>query len=99
MQLQIYLMTFTIQYCVGISGCRSCRNKLGDYQYVLVFCKSATLAKEENNGFVFTPGRYVSIEEVEDDGISFEDKVSVIAENLSSQFAKSIELQERIITI
>jgi len=38
----------------------------------------------------------VGTEEVEDDGISFEDKVSVIAENLSTQFAKSIELQERI---
>ena len=35
-------------------------------------------------------------EEVEDDGISFGDKVFVIAENLSIQFAKSIELQERI---
>jgi type I restriction enzyme M protein len=74
----------------------SWRNKQGDYQDVQGFCKSATLVEVEANGFVLTPGRYVGTEEVEDDGISFEDKVSVIAENLSTQFAKSIELQERI---
>jgi type I restriction enzyme M protein len=43
-----------------------------------------------------TPGRYVGTEDIEDDGVSFEDKVSVISENLKSHFEESIQLQERI---
>jgi type I restriction enzyme M protein len=33
---------------------------------------------------------------VEDDGISFEDRVAGISENLKIHFEQSIELQERI---
>jgi type I restriction enzyme M protein len=36
----------------------------------------------EANNFVLTPGRYVGTEEVEDDGVSYEEKVAVISENL-----------------
>lgn len=35
-------------------------------------------------------------EEVEDDGISDEEKVAAISENLKGYFVKSIELQQRI---
>jgi len=45
---------------------------------------------------VLTPGRYVGTEDVEDDSISFEDKIAVISENLKSLFEQSILLQERI---
>jgi type I restriction enzyme M protein len=50
----------------------------------------------EENNFVLTPGRYVGTEDVEDDSISFEDKIAVISENLKSLFEQSILLQERI---
>lgn len=45
---------------------------------------------------MLTPGRYVGTEDVEDDGISFEDKIAVISENLKSHFEQSILLQEQI---
>jgi type I restriction enzyme M protein len=72
------------------------RNKEGNYEDIQGFCKSATLAEVEANNFVLTPGRYVGTEEVEDDGIPYEEKVAVISENLKGYFEKSIELQERI---
>jgi type I restriction enzyme M protein len=50
----------------------------------------------EANNFVLTPGRYVGAEDLEDDGIPFEEKVATITTSLSEQFAKSNELQERI---
>ena len=74
------------------------RNKEGNYEDVQGFCKSATLAEVEANNFVLTPGRYVGTEDVEDDGISYEEKVGAISENLKGYFEKSIELQERIKT-
>jgi len=72
------------------------RSKDGNYEDVQGFCKSSTIREVEENNFVLTPGRYVGTEDVEDDGISFEEKVSVISENLKSHFEQSIELQERI---
>ena len=38
----------------------------------------------------------VGTEDVEDDGVSFEEKVAGISEKLRTHFAESIELQERI---
>jgi type I restriction enzyme M protein len=72
------------------------RNKNGKYADIQGFCKSATIAEVEANNFVLTPGRYVGTEEVEDDGITFEEKVATITGNLSQHFRKSIELQKRI---
>jgi type I restriction enzyme M protein len=72
------------------------RNIDGHYEDVQGFCKSANLAEVEANNFVLTPGRYVGTEEVEDDGIPYEEKVATISENLKRYFEKSIELQERI---
>ena len=43
-----------------------------------------------------TPGRYVGIEEVEDDGEPFEQKMSRLTSELSDMFAKSHKLEEEI---
>lgn len=72
------------------------KSKDGNYEDIQGFCKSATIKEVEENNFVLTPGRYVGTEDIEDDGISFEDKVAMITENLKSHFEQSIELQERI---
>jgi type I restriction enzyme M protein len=72
------------------------RNKDGNYKDVAGFCKSASLKEVEENSFVLTPGRYVGVEEEEDDGIPFEEKVEAITSELSQQFSESIELQQRI---
>ncbi|HPE17593.1 MAG TPA: class I SAM-dependent DNA methyltransferase [Tenuifilaceae bacterium] len=74
----------------------SWRNKDGKYEDVAGFCKAATIADVEANNFVLTPGRYVGTEEVEDDGIPFEEKVNAIAAELNEQFEKSNELQIKI---
>ena len=70
----------------------------GNYEDIQGFCKAATLADVEANNFVLTPGRYVGTEEVEDDGIPYDEKVTAISENLKGYFEKSIELQQRIKT-
>ncbi|MGB3588461.1 MAG: N-6 DNA methylase, partial [Tunicatimonas sp.] len=72
------------------------RNKDGQYEDVQGFCKSATLEEVAKNNYVLTPGRYVGIEEAEDDGVSYEEKVAELSAELSEQFAKSHQLQERI---
>ncbi len=60
--------------------------------------KEDNLSDSEANNFVLTPGRYVGTEEVEDDGIPYEEKVATISENLKGYFEQSIALQERIKT-
>ena len=66
------------------------------YQDELGYCNKSTLEEIESNDYVLTPGRYVGIEEVEDDGIPFEEKMKSLTEELSNQFKQSNELDEEI---
>ena len=66
------------------------------YEDILGFCKSTTLEEIKNNDYVLTPGRYVGIEEEEDDGIPFEEKMKTLTAELSEQFKQSRELEEEI---
>ena len=50
----------------------------------------------EKNGFVLTPGRYVGLEEVEDDGEPFEEKMERLTNELGLLFAESNKLEEKI---
>jgi type I restriction enzyme M protein len=72
------------------------RNRKGKYKDVKGFSRSATLREVEDNGFALTPGRYVGNEEVEDDGISLDNQLINIQENLREHFHKSLILQDRI---
>jgi type I restriction enzyme M protein len=72
------------------------RSKNGRYEDVQGFCKSASLKELEDNNYVLTPGRYVGTEDVEDDGITFDEKINAITENLKTHFEEAIALQERI---
>jgi type I restriction enzyme M protein len=74
----------------------SWRNKTGAYQDIQGFCKAVSLDEIEANNYVLTPGRYVGTEEIQDDGITFDEKITIITSNLKEHFAKSIELQDRI---
>lgn len=60
------------------------------------FCAVADLAEIEKQDFILTPGRYVGIEEVEDDGEPFEQKMARLTSELSDMFAKSHELEDEI---
>lgn len=72
------------------------RSKNGRYEDIQGFCKSASLKELEDNNYVLTPGRYVGTEEVEDDGIAFDEKINALTENLKTHFEEAIALQERI---
>jgi type I restriction enzyme M protein len=72
------------------------RNKGGVYEDNPGFCKAATLDEVRANNYVLMPGRYVGTEEVEDDGILFEDKMNALTAKLAEQFARGDELQKTI---
>ena len=58
--------------------------------------KSASLDDIKGHGYVLTPGRYVGAEEVEDDGVPFEEKMAALSAELYEQFAKADELESTI---
>lgn len=60
------------------------------------FCKVATLEEIARQDYVLTPGRYVGIEEQEDDGEPFEEKMMRLTSELSVMFKESIKLQDEI---
>ncbi|MDD3475206.1 MAG: N-6 DNA methylase, partial [Candidatus Dojkabacteria bacterium] len=66
------------------------------YKDIQGFCKSAALEEIRENEYVLTPGRYVGIEEVEDDGIPFEQKMENLTGELSKLFKKSHKLEDEI---
>lgn len=72
------------------------RGEGGEYEDVAGFCKSASKEEIEGHGFVLTPGRYVGAEDIEDDGIPFEDKMERLTATLREQFAESAKLQAQI---
>jgi type I restriction-modification system DNA methylase subunit len=63
-----------------------------DYQDIAGYCRSVKLAEIAEHGHVFTPGRYVGAEEVEDDDEVFADKMQKLTEKLGEQMAKGAEL-------
>ncbi len=67
-----------------------------EYEDIQGFCKEATLKEIDGQDYILTPGRYVGIEEQEDDGESFEDKMQRLTSDLSGMFKESVELQEKI---
>ena len=50
----------------------------------------------EKQDYILTPGRYVGIEEQEDDGEPFEEKMARLTSELSDMFKKSHELEDEI---
>jgi type I restriction enzyme M protein len=66
------------------------------YQDVEGFCKRATLDDIKQNDYVLTPGRYVGVEEIEDDGIPFDEKMRKLTTDLFEQLEKSEELGKKI---
>ena len=69
-----------------------------DDQYTDVqgFCKVATLEDIQGHDFALTPGRYVGIEEEDEDGELFEEKMERLTTTLAQQFKKSKELEDEI---
>ena len=71
-------------YCDGILG-----NQKG-------FCAVVDTEEIAKQDYILTPGRYVGIEEQEDDGEPFEEKMARLTGELSELFAQSHTLEEEI---
>lgn len=60
------------------------------------FCSVATIQDIAKQDYVLTPGRYVGIEEQEDDGEPFDEKMTRLTSELSDMFERSHELEDEI---
>ena len=68
----------------------------GTLEDVKGFCSVASLQDIAKQDFILTPGRYVGIEEQEEDGEPFEEKMERLTSELSDLFEKSHELESEI---
>lgn len=68
----------------------------GTLEDVKGFCAVVDLQTIEKQDFILTPGRYVGIEEQEEDSEPFDEKMTRLTSELSAMFAKSHELEAEI---
>ena len=68
----------------------------GKLENVKGFCAVVETKQIADQDYVLTPGRYVGIEEQEDDGEPFEEKMTRLTGELSGLFAKSHDLEAQI---
>ena len=73
-------------------------SKFGDgkYEDILGFCKIVDIDTIESKGWSLTPGAYVGVAPVEDDGVDFEERMKEIHQELLSLQAESNELMDAI---
>ncbi len=72
------------------------RSPNGDYQDIKGFCKSATVAEVEALDYVLTPGRYVGLEEIEDD-FDFKERFASLKTEFEAQLKEETALNQRIL--
>lgn len=72
--------------------------KFGDgvYADILGLCKIATVKEIEEKSWSLTPGAYVGVTPIEDDGVDFEERLSEIHKELLSLQAESNDLMDTI---
>ena len=68
----------------------------GSLENVKGFCAVVETAEIAKQDYILTPGRYVGIEEQQDDGEPFEEKMTRLTTELSEMFKKSHNLEEEI---
>lgn len=68
----------------------------GTLEDVKGFCAVVGTKDIEKQDYILTPGRYVGIEEQEDDGEPFDEKMKRLTSELSTMFEKSRELEDEI---
>lgn len=68
----------------------------GTLEDVKGFCAVVNTQDIAKQDYILTPGRYVGIEEIEDDGEPFEEKMTRLTGELSEMFARSHELEDEI---
>lgn len=68
----------------------------GTLEDVKGFCAAVTTEEIAKQDYILTPGRYVGIEEQEDDGEPFEEKMTRLTGELSEMFKRCHELEDEI---
>ena len=68
----------------------------GEYQDVLGLCKIATIDEISEKNYSLTPGAYVGVAEVEDDGVDFHERMNEIHTELASLNAEANVLMSEI---
>jgi type I restriction enzyme M protein len=68
----------------------------GTLEDVKGYCAAVATADIAKHDFILTPGRYVGIEEQEDDGEPFDEKMTRLTGELSAMFKRSHELEDEI---
>ena len=68
----------------------------GTLESIKGFCAAADTGEIAKQDYILTPGRYVGIEEQEDDGEPFEEKMSRLTSELSELFEESHKLEDEI---
>ena len=68
----------------------------GEYSDVLGLCKVATISEIEEKGWSLTPGAYVGVAPIEDDGVDFAERMAEIHRELLSLQAESNDLMDTI---
>lgn len=66
------------------------------YEDIQGFCKSADIEEIRGHEYILTPGRYVGVEEAEEDDEPFDDKMTRLTGDLAEMFAKSHDLEDEI---
>ena len=72
------------------------KNATSEYKDIAGFCKSASIDEIRKNNYILTPGRYIDFKEVEDDDISFDEKMKQLTSTLAEQMQKGNELDNAI---
>ena len=67
-----------------------------DYEDVIGEYFAATTEDIAKQDYILTPGRYVGVEEEEDDGVPFAEKMATLTATLGEQFAESTRLENEI---
>ena len=68
----------------------------GTLENIKGFCAAVPTEEIVKQGCILTPGRYVGIEEQEDDGEPFEEKMTRLTGELSEMFKRSHKLEDEI---
>jgi type I restriction enzyme M protein len=68
----------------------------GTLENIKGFCAAVDTVEIARQDYILTPGRYVGIEEQEDDGEPFEEKMTRLTGEMSALFARSYELEQEI---
>lgn len=69
----------------------------GEYKDVLGLCKIATIQEIEEKNYSLTPGAYVGVAEVEDDGVDFQERMNEIHAELKRLNSEANVLMDEIL--